>query len=163
MPDQIDIGIAVSNCVSEGELCPEDQGLAGTYRVHVVGGLTSAAAVSAALDAFHRKVAIANLDDFIIWPFDPKTNRILDQDEAHEPGSKLNCVVSVEKIDSMILRGYRVTGYEAGAQGNSEGAEVGNIDFVASSRGDSLKRGRDLLLTHFGAERRLRSRISRLP
>ena len=41
MPDQIDIGIAVSNCVSEGELCPEDQGLAGTYRVHVVGGLTS--------------------------------------------------------------------------------------------------------------------------
>ena len=163
MPDQIDIGIAVSNCVGESELCSEDQGLAGTYRVEVVGGLTPAAAVSAALDAFHSNVAIGNLDDFIIWPFDPTTSRILDQDETHEPGSKLNCALSVEKVDSMILRGYRVTGYEASEQGSGDGAEVGSIDYVASSRSDSLKRGRELLLAHFGTGRRLRSRIKRLP
>lgn len=163
MPDHIDIGIAVSNCVSEGELCPEDQGLAGTYRIEVVGELSPAMAVSAALDAFHSKVEIANLDDFIIWPFDPKTHRILEQDDAEDPENSLRRALSVEKVDSIVLRGFRVTAFEAIDQDRSSGEGMGSIDYVASSRGDSLKRARELLQATFGSERRLRSRISRLP
>ena len=162
MPDRIGIGIAVSNCVSEGELCPEDQGVAGTYRVDVVAGLPIEIAVSAALDAFHNRVEIDNLDDFIIWPFDPITNRILEQHQSAEAGSNLQHALSVEKVDSIILRGFRVTAFD-GMEDENGSKELGAIDFVASSRGDSLKRSRELLQINFGTTRRLRSRISRLP
>ncbi len=160
MPDVI--GIAVSNCVSEDELSSDDLGVAGTYRVTVAAGLATTTAVSAALDAFHKEIAIDCIDDFIIWPFDLQNNRILDQDESAEAGSNLHHASSVEKTDSAVLRGFRVTAIEV-SDGADGGAEVGHIDFVASSRADSLMRSRDLLRSTFGTDRRLRSRISRLP
>lgn len=61
----------------------EDEAIPGLYSVTVDGDLSDGDATYAALEAFHGKFAIAYVDDFDVWVYDPATGLLLE--EADEP------------------------------------------------------------------------------
>lgn len=73
--------IHVSTTVPVEDLHQYDTAIAGVYAAEVDSTLPEGFAAWAALEAFHEKIGIKQLDDFSIQVFDPKTGTYVEQEE----------------------------------------------------------------------------------
>ena len=82
MTHYIDVAVAAINLSSD--LDQDDLHVPGIYSVLVQKGLPEPKMASVALDVFHSCCAISVLDDFAFFVLDPRTGKVLVEDDDHE-------------------------------------------------------------------------------
>jgi hypothetical protein len=80
MNDQY-LHVVVTTTLPEDQLHEEDACLPDVYLVEVPAGIPTHLAAWAALEAFHQKTGIEELDDFEVEVFDPATGKYWHQAE----------------------------------------------------------------------------------
>lgn len=142
MADYVEVAVAAVNITPVEELEAEDQSVPGLYLILAPKGLPLARLASAALDAFHTRISVGNLDDFEFFAFDQMTWRVLEEAEGHEAYSLSQLGFSVERV-SGDLYGRFVVQVQAG-QGRGL-IDIGTVAVAAPSLPHAYERARDLL------------------
>lgn len=85
---------------------PEEEIVSGIYATLVPPDVSDGVAAWLALEAFHEKIGIDELDDYIISAYDPKTNIVLEQADDDEIPSGMSaqyCGLLSEDLDDLLL------------------------------------------------------------
>lgn len=106
MSDYIDVHVAVIRTSKKSDLHLDDVGLEGVYVAPVEKGLNLETMAAAAIDRFHEAQAIENVDDFLIFAFDPQTGVVIG--DASSDSEYLDFCPSIEKLNNERLKLYTV-------------------------------------------------------
>ncbi|AJW47698.1 MULTISPECIES: hypothetical protein [Ralstonia] len=143
MADFINVAIAAIPVVNRKALDDEDRHVPAVYSVMVATGLSEGSMAAAALDVFHSEIGVDVLDDFEFFVIDPRTGRVLEQDEDHEDYSKTHLGRDVERIGDKLPGIYSVT---VEAVGDDVAVTVlGIIKVAADNKPEANRKALDIL------------------
>ena len=143
MADEIDVAVAAIPLVSRKALDAEDKPVPGVYSVMVRKGLSTASMASAALDVFHSECAVAVLDDFAFYVFDPRNGQVLTEEPDHEGYSKTHLGRDCARISDRVPGIYTITVEAVGDDGGV--CPLGIVMVAAANKRDVVRKGLALL------------------
>jgi hypothetical protein len=143
MADYIDVAVAVIPMVRRKALDAEDRQVPAVYSVMVQKGWSTASMASAALDVFHSECAVAVLDDFAFYVFDPRTGQVLTEADGHESYSKSHLGRDCKRIGDRLPGIYAIAVEAVGDDGMA--FPLGTVIVAAANKHDVLRKALALL------------------